>query len=119
MKVERDFILNGVRYEYDFGMCAPDNDYAQVDTAQDASYFGMWTNPFDYKIVTFAEGDLTIQTAESLEEYVKAVKNLKVAYGSERETEAYFGIDTMLRDRLTKRFKEIGLNEVLHESIRD
>ena len=116
MKIERDFIMNGVRYEYDEGMCSSGNGYAQVDTREDAHYFGIWTNPFDYKIVMFMEGDLVIQTAESLEEYVGAVRELKAAYGNHESTEPYFGIDPMLDDRLKDRFHEIGLTELLHAS---
>ena len=119
MKIERDFIHNGVRYEFDFGRCTPDDDFAQVDTAEDASYFGIWTNPFSYKIVSFMEGDVEVKTAVTLEEYCEALRALKKAYGSEERTAKYFGIDTMLRDRLTERFKEIGLNDLLHKSIQD
>jgi hypothetical protein len=52
------------RYYYDMGMCSG-SDWCQFDTEQDASYFGIWVNIKDRKVVTFAEGDETIVTAEN------------------------------------------------------
>ena len=42
MKIAREF-CPGDRYTYDFGLCSFEKGWAQVDTAQDASYFGTWT----------------------------------------------------------------------------
>ncbi len=39
MKITREF-APADRYTYDFGLCSYENGWAQVDTAQDASYFG-------------------------------------------------------------------------------
>jgi hypothetical protein len=33
------------RYVYDFVLCTYDKGWAQIDTRQDASYYGTWTNP--------------------------------------------------------------------------
>ena len=44
MKITREF-CPGDRYVYDFGLCTYEKGWAQVDTAQDASYFGTWANP--------------------------------------------------------------------------
>ena len=41
MKITREF-CPGDRYVYDFGLCNHEKGWAQVDTAQDASYFGKW-----------------------------------------------------------------------------
>ena len=112
MKVERDFIMNGERYDFDFGECSVANDFAQIDTCQDAWYFGTWTDPFDLTIVNYAEGDVTTQTAESDVEYVKAIRELKAWY--EEMERRFIGIDTMLSDRLTQRFTELGLSDLLH-----
>ena len=38
MKITREF-CPGDRYLYDFGLCSYKKGWAQVDTAQDASYF--------------------------------------------------------------------------------
>ena len=44
MKITRDF-CPGNRYAYDFGLCSYEKGWAQVDAAQDASFFGTWANP--------------------------------------------------------------------------
>ena len=44
MKTTRAF-APADRCVYDFGPCSTANDWAQIDTAQDASYFGTWANP--------------------------------------------------------------------------
>ena len=112
MKIERDFILHGERYDFDFGDCSPSNGYAQVDTCQDASYYGTWTNPFDLTIVNYAEGDVTTQVSDSVEEYVDAINQLKAWYT--KMNMKLHGIDTMLDDKLNERFIEIGLGDYLH-----
>ena len=33
------------RYVYDFSVCTYEKGWAQIDTRQDASYYGTWTNP--------------------------------------------------------------------------
>ena len=37
------------RYQFDSGECSAANGYAQIDTGQDAWYFGQWANPHDLK----------------------------------------------------------------------
>lgn len=42
----RGFECMSDRYKYDFRLCTSANGWAQLDTKQDASYFGNWINPF-------------------------------------------------------------------------
>lgn len=107
MKRTHDFIMDGERYTYDNGECSPSNDYAQMDTTQDAWYYGQWTNPFELKIVAYMEGDLYREEYESLEEYVDALKKL-FTY------DHMIAIDPMLNSKVKKRFVEIGLGHLLH-----
>jgi hypothetical protein len=61
MQITHEFVEdsdNG-RYEYDFGECSYANGYCQIDTQQDASYYGNWINLFERKAVCYAEGDLS------------------------------------------------------------
>ena len=53
MKITRE-LCPGDRYTYDFGLCSYENGWAQVDTAQDASYFGTWANPTRLMILSFS-----------------------------------------------------------------
>lgn len=41
MKTIRTF-APGERYDFDFGECSYANGWAQIDTRQDASYYGTW-----------------------------------------------------------------------------
>ena len=58
MKREEDFMENIERYHFDFGECSHHLGYAQVDTSQDAPYFGIWTNPTTLTTVSYIEGDV-------------------------------------------------------------
>ena len=57
------------RYRYDFGACSYKNGWAQIDTKQDASYYGTWTNPAERKIFSYCEGDTTLTACDTDEEY--------------------------------------------------
>jgi len=67
------------RYFYDFGQC---QDWAQYDTSQDACYFGIWVNPDTRQVLTFAEGDETVETFDTPEEYHAALAGMAEFYGS-------------------------------------
>lgn len=112
MKIERDFIMNGERYDFDWGKCSPGNGYAQVDTSQDAPYFGTWTNPFEFTTVQYCEGDVTTYIAENQKEYIKYLRDLKNAY--EVGNMKFIGIDPMLNQKLIDRFDALGLGDLLH-----
>jgi hypothetical protein len=51
--------MRGKRYMVDF---APDReDWNQFDTDQDAEYFGIWVNRRQLQVLTFCEGDWTLE----------------------------------------------------------
>lgn len=112
MKVERGFLLHGERYAFDRGKCSYANGYAQVDTSQDAPYYGIWTNPMDLIIVSYCEGDVTTETAENVQEYVTAIHKLKAWH--EENGHRFIGIDALADKDLKARFTEIGLADLLH-----
>lgn len=111
-ETESGFILGGSRYAFDEGMCSVSNGYAQVDTKQDASYYGVWTNPSKFKIVSYAEGDVHNSTYESAEEYIKALRELC-------DEEYVIAIDTMRSESIKAEFVKLGLMDLLHESYQD
>ena len=45
------------RYPYDFRVCTIARGWAQIDTGQDASYYGQWINPAKREIFAYCEGD--------------------------------------------------------------
>ena len=100
------------RYVFDLIHCSVAKNYAQVDTSQDAWYFGTWANPFTFKIVCYAEGDVCIQTAATPEEFADALREVKA--WNDRQGHTFHGIDPGLDEILRDRFIEIGLDDLLH-----
>ena len=112
MKKQRSF-LDADRYRFDYKECSVKNNFAQIDTSQDAWYFGSWINPIDLKYVEYVEGDiLRIQfdNPEELTEFIKGMNEWNKKHLSGKGIK----IDTMLSDTLTKKFHKIGLSEFLH-----
>lgn len=111
MKIERSF-LPADRYHFDFGRCSYENGFAQIDTRQDASYYGQWCNPTTLTIVSYMEGDVTISQAESAEEFCAALRETdrwtqKAGYGNAR-------IDPGLDPAMKAAFESLGLGDLLH-----
>ena len=107
MKRETDFTHNGSRYDFDNGECAVSNGFAQVDTRQDAWYFGIWTSPSESKIVFYMEGDIYRDTYDTPEAYIKAIRELC--------NENYvIAIDAMLSESIKAEFAKLDLSDLLH-----
>ena len=99
------------RYEFDFGICSSENGFAQIDTTQDAWYYGTWANPFTFVEVSYCEGDITFVMCENEAEFVKRIRSTK-AWNDEG---GYWkGIDAGLDDKATQRWQEIGLGDLMH-----
>lgn len=111
MKITRQF-APADRYLYDFGACSYANGFAQIDTAQDASYFGTWANPTTLVVFTYCEGDTTHQQCVSIEECVAELRridawNIENGHGPAR-------IDPGFDPAMRHAFKRIGLADLLH-----
>ena len=111
MKVERH-TSHCDRYIFDFDLCSTKKNYAQVDTAQDASYYGTWANPFEYKIVSYCEGDITIQTADNAQEFANAM--LELREWTINMQYDFLGIDPGFSPELKQQFINIGLGDMVH-----
>ena len=110
MKITREFCRDD-RYVYDFGLCSYEKGWAQVDTAQDASYFGTWANPTRLMIFSYCEGDTTLKAAASREEFAAELRetdawNRVHGYGPARIDP---GIDPVMKGV----FKGLGLASML------
>jgi hypothetical protein len=111
MKITREF-APGDRYTYDCGLCSYENGWAQVDTAQDASYFGTWANPARLMIFSYCEGDTTLKEAASPQEFAAELREIDAwnranGYGSAR-------IDPGFAPAMKAAFEAIGLADLLH-----
>lgn len=99
------------RYEFDFKRCRSQDGWAQIDTAQDAWYFGQWANPSKFQIFCYSEGDCCMTTASSPEEFTAEIRRM-----AKWSIDAGWGfkIDGMCQDPIIKAFQSLGLNDLLH-----
>lgn len=111
VQIRHEFEPDGDRYTFDFALCTPGKGWAQVDSRQDASYYGHWANPRRRQIVMFAEGDITIKTAETDEEFAAELRSLCDWL---RENTGLGAVDPMLRDELKADFERLGCGDLLH-----
>ena len=111
MKITREF-CPGDRYVYDFGLCSYANGWAQVDTTQDASYFGTWANATRLRIFSYCEGDTTLKEAATPKEFAAELRELDArsqahGYGPAKIDPGY---DTAMKVV----FEGLGLSDMLH-----
>lgn len=111
MKEERSFVPEGSRYYFD-RMLSPGKGWAQVDSSEDAWYYGTWANPTKLQIVTYAEGDVIIQIADNKNEFVTQMRKLATWHKEMEHT--LFGIDPLCNEKLKDKFISIGLADLLH-----
>ena len=112
MKITRDFRPLSDRYSFDCGPCSYANGFAQVDTKQDASWYGGWASPASRTIVNFSEGDLTTTACETDAEFVEQLREL-----ARWNDEAGYGpmkIDPGGDDGMRQAFERLGLADLLH-----
>ena len=98
------------RYVFDFDLCQPTDGWAQVDTANDAHYFGIWANPFSLKTCQYIEGDVTVNSCETVDEFIHEIESFFTAYGPDGR----FGIDPLGREDIAQRFIELNLGHHVH-----
>lgn len=109
IKVTEKFVDDGSRYALDFGACDYKRGFAQMDTDQDAGYFGQWANPTRLVVVCYAEGDLTVSECETGEEFVGLVRRIAEFHG-----EGFKGVDGMCEEGIIGGFEALGLGDLLH-----
>ena len=96
------------RHTFDFGL---DRGWAQLDTEQDAPYYGGWTNPTERAILTYVEGDIEYRSFPNEEEYAAALREwVDWAKGAR----CFSGIDGMCRPKLIDHLKRLGFADALH-----
>jgi hypothetical protein len=100
------------RYFYDFGLCSSTGDWAQMDTAQDAPWFGQWANPFKQEILCYAEGDRTLIECNTDAEFTAKLDEIAAFH---RDNDQWKGIDTW-SVRIRERFVAAGAGHLVHRS---
>lgn len=99
------------RYTFDFNLCTFPKGWAQLDTAEDASHYGTWAHPKRFKIVTYCEGDTTIQTADSAAEF-KTLIDVVIRF--HEKNGSWRGIDPGLDENSIRAWADLGLKSFLH-----
>jgi len=111
MKTIREFVPAD-RYVYDCGPCSCAKGFAQVDTPQDASYFGTWASPSRRMVVSYCEGDVTTEICENDAEFVALLREID-QWNIEHQ-DGHAKIDPGLGPELKAAFEQIGLADMLH-----
>ena len=103
------------RYIFDFNYCHYKKGYAQLDTTEDAPYYGNWVNFKTFEIVSYVEGDIIIRKCDSEEEFKKELLN-QVTWFKNNDT--FKGIDLMDSKEIKEDFKKLNLDNsfYLHKS---
>lgn len=99
------------RYIYDFKLATADRGWAQLDTRQDASYYGNWVNPLTRELFSYCEGDTTHTVCADDAEFITEVRR---CVGWHHEREYFIGIDGMCRPEIIEAFERLGLADLLH-----
>ena len=99
------------RYAFDFNLPYR-RGWAQLDTEQDASYYGHWANPWRRQVLYYAEGDITLETKETdaaFTNHVRVWANWCKDHLGETGR-----IDAMTNDQLVIAFTRLELADLLH-----
>jgi len=110
MKVIQEFCPSD-RYTYDMGLCSLGNGFSQIDTKQDAPYFGIWANPKKFIIFSYCEGDCTTTICDNPAEFAVEVNrcadwNIENGYG--------FAIDPGWHHKDCDPWYNLGLGHFCH-----
>ena len=79
--VMHSMFMPSERYVIDFADDFKSEGWSQYDTNQDAHYFGVWVNPKTLQILTYAEGDWTLEECPDADHYNDQIKNMNDFYG--------------------------------------
>jgi hypothetical protein len=117
MHVKYSFNDCGDRYAFDFNECSYANGYCQIDTQQDASYYGNWINLTERKAVTFAEGDVSRISFDSNEEMIKWLNDFH-----KHEALGFIHIDPGLNamyDKTVEQCRQLDIFHLLPKSCKE
>jgi hypothetical protein len=111
MQRHSNHVQNSSRYAFDFGQCRASNGWAQLDSEQDASYFGNWVNPITYETVSYCEGDVTHIRYDHAEEFRIGLADDLRWHAGRGDTPK---IDGMCEPAIIAAFTRLGFANYLH-----
>jgi hypothetical protein len=72
-----EFRPNLNRYHFDNGECNPtETNFCQIDTWQDAPYFGIWADPVGLRVTKFIESEVYRNEYDTEAEFCEAVRSI-------------------------------------------
>lgn len=96
------------RYFFDFNMDT--SQWIQLDTEQDASYFGNWVIPALLTTVSYVEGDIYVNVAPDEEKFLQLVKD---SITWQKDNDYFIGLDPGLNpSEIVKDFMD-KINDLL------
>lgn len=109
--ITRGFTPCGDRYVFDFKLCTSAKGWAQLDTSQDASYYGNWVNPTTFETVSHCEGD---QTHIKYDDEAEFIAGLTEALRWHAEHGYNPKIDGMCNPTIIEALTRLGFAKDLH-----
>ena len=107
MEIQKSF-ANCDRFIFDFNYCHFKKGYAQLDTTEDAHYFGNWVNFKSLELITYCEGDLTVIKCDDVKEFKEQLLKVVSWY---KKNKSFIGIDLMCSDDIKKDFNNLNLDK--------
>ncbi len=86
------------------------NGYAQINTTDDASYYGTWASIKDLIIFSYVEGDCTTTTCDTLDEFVSTIYEI---FRWMKRQKIWIGIDVGSNDSDLDAWVDAGLSNLL------
>jgi hypothetical protein len=110
IKKTTGFLPNQSRYFFDSKL----KGFAQIDTSEDASYYGNWANASTFEMFSFAEGDTTHVKCDTAEEFAQVMQEF-VEF-CERCSLKFYGVDPGWNHtpELLQPWKDAGLIHLIH-----
>ena len=104
MKQTSEFFIEADRYLFDSKLA---KSYAQIDTDQDAWYFGMWACPIHKTVITYAEGDLSKTICDTDAEFIAEMQRIS-------QWPSFKGVDIGWTTDFKRAWEDLGLASLLH-----
>ena len=97
------------RYVYDQMLFK--QNFATIDTEQDAPWYGNWACPKRRVIFTYCEGDCYTIECDTDEEFVSEIKRIIEWHKTQSK---FYGIDPGLKHEHQTNWIDMGLGDYLH-----
>ena len=102
---------DGNRYDYDSAL---PRDFAQLDTSEDASWYGNWASAKRLKLFSYCEGDTTLTVCETVEEFRQQLEEFQAFCA--RIGYEFRGIDPgwVHTEEILQPWRDAGLSHLIH-----